>query len=63
MIFALLDEEERSRGRPEADTTPTYSRWRIMKIRKEMRRFRMQNRELVDKIEELNRESRNPGDT
>ena len=56
MIFALLDEEERNRANPERkpDMEPVYRRWRKIKST-QYQRFKKQNKELVEKIEELNR--------
>lgn len=56
MIFALLDEEQRNRDAPEPkpDVEALHTRWRKIKIR-QYRRFKNQNKELLEKIEELNR--------
>ncbi len=54
MVFALLDEEERNRRQPEPEQKPLHTRWLALKAR-ECRRFRRENKALVEKIEELNR--------
>ena len=56
MIFALLDEEERNRDAPEPklDVEALHTRWRKIKST-QYQRFKKQNKQLLEKIEELNR--------